>query len=226
MSPPTERIKSAYIGLCLFAFLVVLRLGPLQQNDQGQDQDPGYYVANLAREAMSGSDLRLYESCAVGKSPQEFSHLTVALVAVENLARPRWQRRLELLFARVFLFLTGRLPNLSLGIGQLRVSTAKKLIAANGVTIRDHELLQLLSDDCSCIKLAYQYVVSLSTSEGCQRKGGALQDDDTPNWGCGHLIVRAYNGQSANGNLGRGLWRDLYESMTFYNFNDLRTRQR
>jgi len=218
MSPPTERIKFAYAALGLFAVVIFLKIGTLKSSEKEDNANHyGNSVENITREAMSRSEVQRYKSCLAGKSPEKLVRLTTALVAVENFARPRWQRRLEMAVAKGWLLLTGRLPDLSLGIAQVRVSTARKLEAAGGTPVSDRKLLQLLSDDCSCIQLAYQYVVSLSQSERCQGSAKGLQSEEegSVEWPCGHSTVRDYNGQSANQNLGRGFWRKLYEDVTF-----------
>ena len=174
MSPPPERIKSAYLVLSVFAFLVILRLSVLEpQSDLSPEQvnsnSDEIVGENLALEAINPIDLKKYQTCLSDEGSTDLVRLTVALVVVESFARPRWQRRLEIDVSKMWLLLAGRLPNLSLGIAQVRVSTARRLLAdTHTPTNSDRELLGLLANDCSCIRLAHQYVVSLSQSHSCQ----------------------------------------------------------
>lgn len=92
--------------------------------------------------------------------------LTVALVAAERYNRDALQRRLERWAARMSQRMRDRLPDYSLGVAQIRPSTARRLLTAelDGFAVPDSELLELLVDDCINVRLASQYVHTLAQS--------------------------------------------------------------
>jgi hypothetical protein len=85
----------------------------------------------------------------------EASDLAIAAVAVEKFHRNSLQRKLEWLYARAFLALFGRLPDISLGPAQIRVSRFREMVAdLRELEPPDAQAADLLMDECQSLQLA------------------------------------------------------------------------
>jgi hypothetical protein len=113
-------------------------------------------------EAQSSRDLAEGENDEAQSSRDTATRLAISAVAVEKFHRNVLHRWMEWAYARAFSALFGRLPDLSLGPAQIRVSTVRKIAAEVGqasgpyamLRTSDAELPQILSDECKSLKLA------------------------------------------------------------------------
>lgn len=161
-----NKIAAAYLGLGVILLIVLVRSG-------GDDHHiidrvtTNVYVATRLVANFEG-----YRVCLDSRSQtdKELEALTLALVAVENFARSRLVRHLEILVARIYLSWRGTLPNLSLGLAQMRVRTAEQMaIRLYKEPTSNNSLLDLIETECGSLQLAYEYVVSLDEQlENCR----------------------------------------------------------
>jgi hypothetical protein len=113
-------------------------------------------------EAQSSRDLAEGENDEAQSSRDTATRLAISAVAVEKFHRNVLHRWMEWAYTRAFSALFGRLPDLSLGPAQIRVSTVRKIAAEVGqasgpyamLRTSDAELPQILSDECKSLKLA------------------------------------------------------------------------
>jgi hypothetical protein len=96
----------------------------------------------------------------------DVQNLTRAIIATEMYNRPRFRRRIEELLAAAWLRVTGRLPSLSLGVGQIRPATARPIVKAElrGINPSNRELLGRLIDRCQNVRIAAEIVNTLLMS--------------------------------------------------------------
>lgn len=136
------------------AEIALYRLGHYRLLDTNYDEDDR---AGRRRELVPVSGGSLLSDCA--------PHPAVAgIVGAEAYVRPAWRRDLELALARSWLALSGRLPDWSFGIAQIRLSTARAALddARDRATpllgetpvLSDPQLLALLSDPCEAMAAA------------------------------------------------------------------------
>jgi hypothetical protein len=97
------------------------------------------------------------------------SRLALSVGITENYFRPRLRRNAELLFARGYIFLTGRLPRFSLGVGQITPEVAVQTLkdAASGRsdrTLSSASVLQLLQAPQSNIALVAAHLKFLAAT--------------------------------------------------------------
>lgn len=75
------------------------------------------------------------------KNPQsKFSHLTSALLALEHFATSKLERTTESLLIKTLLFMGLPLPDLSLGDGQIKATSVRKVLSSQG-TIKDRDAI-------------------------------------------------------------------------------------
>ena len=124
------------------------------------------------------------------------------------------ERALELRAAGTWLRVRGRLPDLSLGVAQLRPSTVRPALAAHmgGERLPDGELLALLADDCQNVRLAGLHVASLI--------GAAVAaTPDAPGDTIVARVARAYAGATSpavNGLRHEDAVRGAYDLLVLY----------
>lgn len=90
-------------------------------------------------------------------------YLLAALLAAEKYNRTAVTRKIEGLWARAVFKLTGSLPDLSLGLAQIRPSAIQAALAQAGdaVPLTDEELLDMALDDCSNVFAASLHLIAL-----------------------------------------------------------------
>jgi hypothetical protein len=110
------------------------------------------------------------------------TQLAISAVAVEKFHRNVLHRRLEWAYARAFSALFGRLPDVSLGPAQIRVSGVRQIAAEVGhasgpyamLRTSDAELMQILSDECKSLKLAatmmYYFLTKAREIPACENE--------------------------------------------------------
>lgn len=140
--------------------------------------------------------------------------LVAAVVAVENAARPQVRRAAERAFAEIHLRAFGLLPDISLGIGQVKVSTARLVNAVRrpGNPPSDATaLLADLMDPCESARMVRAYLDILSPP---------ARD---PALACTGLVaaLREYNGQST-----RSATNDMYVGVVLEAFHILSAHAR
>jgi hypothetical protein len=117
--------------------------------------------------------------------------LAISAVAIEKFHRNVLQRRLEWLYARVFLQLFGRLPDLSLGPAQIRISRLREIASEVGrgdgrykvFHAADAELVEVLADECKALSVASRimYYYLKKARELCPSTGKRPIDYDPKN---------------------------------------------
>ena len=118
----------------------------------------------------------------------DVKRLALAVTAAERYNRDAFQRRVEGALARAALAAGRPLPDYSYGLGQLRASTARRLIGAElrGYDLSDRDLLGILTNDCQNLRLTGEYVQELVDAN--VRAGGVDAVIDR--------VAAAYNGST------------------------------
>jgi hypothetical protein len=108
--------------------------------------------------------------------------LAISAVAVEKFHRNVLHRRIEWAYARAFLALFGRLPDVSLGPAQIRASRVRQIAAEVGqasgpyamLRTSDAELAHILSDECKALQLAatmmYHFLTKAREIPSCKNE--------------------------------------------------------
>lgn len=150
-------------------------------------------ITRIALSSIYKAPLREYQLCVLRSYdnsciPPSF---IIAILATENYGRPPLRRRLEEFIAKISLFLAGKLPNISLGVGQILPSTAKmvlgsKVIDVQRITYNDAQILELLLEPCENIKIIRKYLTILMHEQDATEFDSLTVSS----------ILRIYNGQS------------------------------
>jgi len=131
-------------------------------------------------EAQSSRDTAAGENDEAQSLRDTATQLAISAVAVEKFHRNVLHRRMEWAYARAFSALFGRLPDVSLGPAQIRVSSVRKIADEVGqasgpyaiLRTSDAELAQILSDECKSLKLAatmmYHFLTKARASPACE----------------------------------------------------------
>jgi hypothetical protein len=119
----------------------------------------------------------------------------LAVVAVESYGRPALRRWLEELVAKTNFWLFGHVPDFSLGVGQVKMSAARRALQERPVReppdeIRDSEVLAKLLSDCENIEIVWKYLDLLMGESGHERFDYSASLD----------VLASYNGQSSRNN--------------------------
>lgn len=124
--------------------------------------------------------------------------LLLSIIAVESMARGRANRNVEFMLWDAA-GVVGWQPDFSLGRGQIRVSTAARLLSdASGVDVNYATARDYLEDDCKTLFLMARYLDELFAEESREaRRDEAFKD-----------AVRRYNGQQ-----GRSIQGTTYTSV-------------
>jgi len=131
----------------------------------------------------------------------------ISAVAVEKFHRNVLHRRIEWAYARAFLALFGRLPDVSLGPAQIRVSRVRQIAAEVDRASRpyamlrtsDAELADILSDECKSLKLAatmmYHFLTKAREIPSCGSENDSSENDsvECPSWE--EMAAASYAGQ-------------------------------
>jgi hypothetical protein len=136
---------------------------------------------------------------------EPFIRYAIAVVAAEKFNRGYVRRRTELSYARVHSAVTGRVPDLSYGPAQIRVSRLRRLMADQGelasLALRkddpsDKDILTILQDECSALALTAlilfdeaQRIPQIRCEVGSNEQ---RMCPDIP------AAIRAYNGEARN----------------------------
>lgn len=126
-------------------------------------------VGDATRDAPDGSGLQNLGS------PRA---LVESILAAEKYNRGPLQRMFESAVARGSLYFTGHVPEMSLGLAQVKPAVARAVLPQTELGIMsERELLDYLLDDCSSAYLASAYVASILRAEPPDRPVGALIAD-------------------------------------------------
>lgn len=172
-------------------FIVAITLVAASAPHRGRD-NAGVLNQRLAVAVIRKAPLAEYRNCLKAQRLDcEFSATFVlAVLAVENYGRPPLKRWLKECIAKMAFCLTGKLPDISLGVGQLKPSTTRTLLTSNECPMSlpahdDAQILRLSLNPCSNILLVNQYLTLLMHEEG-----GAYLDRTIA-----EAVLRRYNGQ-------------------------------
>jgi len=163
----TKLVISAYIGLFVLAIIVIMAISlPKPDKKHGSSQEiviNERVDRNLYLAIKSEADFPKYEQCLSDKRlvDSQLFAIAIAITAVENYARPPIKRALEIFTARLLLNLSGSLPNYSLGLGQVKVLTASRIL---GISPNNKELLNILVDDCQNLNLVFEYLTEIDSN--------------------------------------------------------------
>lgn len=182
-------LKPVVIGISISLLLLpVLYVNPNHFSSGAEARDPTFGrvedpLGNLAAAVMRSAG-------AIGKDPSSddwirydnpadcaSSSLARAVIWAEMYNRPQWWRRLEFDLARLRLQLLGEAPDWSFGIGQIRLSTARKAYRHFASQLEepvksrfeadpsDDELLTLLESSCDNALLVSVILESIATKD-------------------------------------------------------------
>jgi hypothetical protein len=132
--------------------------------------------------------------------------LTIAILAAEKYNRSAFERRLKTSLASLVLGARGKLPEFSLGLAQIRPTTARHVLEEEfgRFPLSDRDLLMLLVNTCQNTHIASRYVEALirqfasagSIGDVIARVAGTYSGGATPTiGGLGYLdaVTGAYN---------------------------------
>jgi hypothetical protein len=108
--------------------------------------------------------------------------LTVALADVESYARAGWMRSLQYMYVLGYRQVSGRLPDMSIGPAQIKISNIKRLVKPQRAISK---IKDLILDDCANISIAYCFVAELRGPQPLTRENITT-------------IAQLYNGQRKN----------------------------
>jgi hypothetical protein len=93
----------------------------------------------------------------------QIDNLTNSIVTIESWARGPFERAVEIGVVKLFLKLGIDPPDLSIGIAQMRISTARKTVKALYASeISDIEIVSSLADTCEAYELARNHIQQIS----------------------------------------------------------------
>jgi hypothetical protein len=157
------------------------------------------YYHRLALKAVKRASLSDYRNCSQVQSGNTLIPVPFmfAIAAVENYGRPPLRRWIEQYLAKTSMALTGQVPDYSLGVGQLRLSTARDVIHQNTpmkygyTTYDDAKLLEIVLNPCENLKTVLDYLNLL------MEKSGLTNFDKS----AAEIILKHYNGQRSLGQI-------------------------
>jgi hypothetical protein len=88
--------------------------------------------------------------------------LTVAIAGVESYARPRWMRFANYVYVVINKRLFDRLPDVSMGPAQIRISNIRKIAEPQNIV---PQWIDLISDECANMSIAYCFVEELRSGQ-------------------------------------------------------------
>lgn len=108
-----------------------------------------------------------YAVAVAGIGTIDIHNLTIAILAAEKYNRSAFERRFEIGLAEFLLGASGRIPDFSYGIAQMRPEVAKRVLRAElgEFSLPDSDLLALLGNACQSARLASQYLEMLIGQE-------------------------------------------------------------
>lgn len=150
-------------------------------------------TSRLAIAAVRNAHVDQYRHCISlqrvnSSTPSRF---VLAILAVENYGRPSFQRWEKAVIAQGSLTLLGKLPDFSLGVGQVKPSTARLVLKSSASgnehqVVPDSALLKMLLDPCENIGIVVRYLTILDGRTGPNEFTRLTAD----------RILSVYNGQS------------------------------
>jgi hypothetical protein len=173
-------------------------------------------INRVALAAIRKAPIDKYRHCVFQSKndswiPQSF---VVAILVVENYGRPSLRRWLEELFAKSSLILIGKLPDISLGVGQVTPSVARKVLGSklaetNRIVYTDAQILNLLLEPCENTKIIKKYLAVLMHEQGVAEFDSSAMS----------FALRIYNGQIKS-----SLKNDFYIQVVWKIFSILQAR--
>lgn len=116
------------------------------------------YSRNLsadARAVLVNARLTTWDKCLREDQHTVLRRVSVlSLLAIENYARPSLWRKVEFQYAKLVLFISGELPDISLGIAQIK---PRHLVG----NVEPWQKLALLADDCYSARLSAELFMRL-----------------------------------------------------------------
>ncbi len=147
-------------------------------------------VTDCAQRGRPGSETD------TGEAALPYREWAIAVVAAEKFNRTTLHRSLEWTIANIYLRITGRLPDISLGPAQIRGSTVRRyanspvLAALRVGSLSDVQLRDALADECQSLLLANGVLRAIADeSKALGRCGGANQP------ACANVAVALYGGK-------------------------------
>jgi len=117
--------------------------------------------------------------------------LILSILVVENYGRPPLRRWVEKIIAQSKLLLTGKIPNFSLGIGQITPKTARMVLDStenNTIMKEDREIFKVLLEPRENIKILVEYLNHLIREQRIKELNKTTINS----------IIRIFNGQNSS----------------------------
>ena len=161
---------------------ILLQAGYAKAVSEFTESDPGAadkHSADIALKDLEHPDFDCLgyqdETSPVWKEV-DLRALCKAIFAAEKYNRSPFQRGLKQFVASIILKLTGKLPEYSFGLAQLRPSTARTLLQEElgGKNLSEKDLFEILTNDCLCVHLAAKHIEALSRRFASQNAKGDL----------------------------------------------------
>jgi hypothetical protein len=172
------------------------------------------YYCRLAKNVINQAPLSQYKSSSFLRSectliPPNF---VLAIIAVENYGRPPSRRWLQGILAQASLAVCGKVPNISLGIGQVKLSTARMVLQLQGPgsAVADAKLLDLLLNPWENLRIVQGYLELLMQQYGFHNfnKPAAM------------VILKQYNGQLSSGQCNQIYQEVVWEAFQYLALNE------
>jgi hypothetical protein len=153
-------------GVWLMALLVMIFVAVMSVSSGSWDagilrQD---FVRKEVARSLGKLNMRAFFECLEREPKGQINispALIMAFVAAENHGRPALVRWIKLQYADIYRWINGRIPDISLGIAQLRPSTLEMLLAQGRIAtplMKQVEQLTALRDFCQSIHLSIMYM--------------------------------------------------------------------
>jgi hypothetical protein len=115
----------------------------------------------------AGYDVALPEALNTPERQQRVTNMALAIVAIEKFNRTALHRHAELTYAELHRWTFGRVPDLSYGPAQVRLSLLRRIsaerpdwpTAASWALLSDRELLEKVSHECEALRIAATVVL-------------------------------------------------------------------
>lgn len=171
---PSDRVPPGHLtlqGRLGYAILLRAGYGDVELAGPGVDVDSaagktGEVQATFHERAHSDLHCLGRPSSILATDHKKVSvrYLAMAMLAAEKYNRSSFTVWAEGQFARLALQIRGRLPDFSLGVAQVRSSTARAVLRdeLGAFEMPDRDVLELLLNDCQNVRLAAKYVQSLA----------------------------------------------------------------
>jgi hypothetical protein len=209
--------KSRLAGLAATVGLfLVIGISGLKEHDESFSHDAArqQYYCRLAKKLVHQAQLSQYKSCSLLRSEDTLipPHFVLAIIAVENYGRPPFRRWLQEILARACLAVCGKVPDFSLGIGQVKLSTARMVLQlqAPGSAEADAKLLDLLLNPWENLRIVQGYLELLMEQNGFHNfnKPAAI------------VILKQYNGQVSSGQCNQIYQEVVWEAFRYLALNE------